>query len=296
METKLTSIEHQTRTLQEVNEKLTRLTTRVERSEEKMTEIENKVIDLDGNLQGCSNLFDGLKEKSEKVSTDLKELGSRVSCTEVDGRSMTMQMNSLVRRCEEMEEKVKDQQCRSMKYNIIFSGIQESEGNEDCEKIIKEFIAEKLKVEGEIPLVNVHRIGNRSKARRGGRPRSIIAKFLYYKDMQRVKGAGKQLKGTSFGMNEQFPAEVEEVRKKLYPIAKEERRKGKKVVLLRDRLYVEDELIIPERYEWPQHRSDASARPPRPPPRHKRTRYNGSTPDRSVSFGGAMASTPYVNS
>ena len=170
-----------------MNEKLTKLTTRVERSEVKMTEIENKVIDLEGNLQGCSNLFDGLKDKSDKVSTDLKDLGARVSCTEYDGRSMTMQMNSLVRRCEEIEEKVKDQQCRSMKYNIIFTGIQESEGSEDCEKIIKEFIAEKLKVEGDVPFMNVHRIGNRSDARRGGRPRSIKAKFLYYKYIQRVK-------------------------------------------------------------------------------------------------------------
>ena len=156
--------------------------------------------------------------------------------------------------------------------------------------MIKDFIASKLKVDGDILIVNAHRIGNPSESRRRGRPRSLIAKFLYFKDMSRVKRAGRNLRGTSYGMNEQFPVEVEERRKKLYPIAKAERRKGKKVVLVRDKLFVENEAVDLDEYPYT---APATVRPC-PPPRRKRARV-GSTPDNSSSFSEVRASTPYVN-
>ena len=130
-----------------------------------------------------------------------------------------------------------------MKYNLIFTGIQE-ERDEDCEKVVKDFIASKLKVDGDIPIVNAHRIGNPSESRR----------------------------------------------KKLYPIAKAERRKGKKVVLVRDKLFVENEAVDPDEYPYT---APATVRPC-PPPRRKRARV-GSTPDNSSSFSEVRASTPYVN-
>ena len=59
-----------------------------------------------------------------------------------------------------------------------------------------------------------------------------------------VKSSGRFLKDTPYGINEQFPAEIEERRRQLYPIMKEEKRKKSKVVLVRDKLYVNDELIV----------------------------------------------------
>ena len=48
-------------------------------------------------------------------------------------------------------------------------------------------------------------------------PRPIIAKFERYKDKEYVKmQAPNKLKGKRFGVNEQYPKEVEEVRKTLY--------------------------------------------------------------------------------
>ncbi|CAC5411232.1 ANPEP [Mytilus coruscus] len=85
---------------------------------------------------------------------------------------------------------------------------------------------------------NVHRFGRRSE--NGTRP--IVAKFLYFSDLEMVKKAGKNLKGSDYGVNEQFPPEIEQRRRRLYPIMKEERRKRAKVVLNRDKLYVNDEL------------------------------------------------------
>ncbi|KAH3836492.1 hypothetical protein DPMN_109863 [Dreissena polymorpha] len=47
------------------------------------------------------------------------------------------------------------------------------------------------------------------------------------------------LKGTPYGINEQFPEEIEATRRKLYLILRQARRDNKKAVLVRDRLYVD---------------------------------------------------------
>ena len=41
------------------------------------------------------------------------------------------------------------------------------------------------------------------------KPRVIVAKFTYFKDRERVRKLAKRLKGTNFGVQEQFPEEIE---------------------------------------------------------------------------------------
>ena len=51
----------------------------------------------------------------------------------------------------------------------------------------------------------------------------IIAKFEHFKQKEMVKSKGKERKGTQFGMIDQFPREINERCKALYPIMKENR-------------------------------------------------------------------------
>ncbi|KAK3096070.1 hypothetical protein FSP39_022722 [Pinctada imbricata] len=164
-----------------------------------------------------------------------------------------------------------------MKYNLIFHGITEADVGtiEDSESVLKCFIGRNLNIEDDIPMANVHRIGRRDDRRRDGKPRPIIAKFVHYKDLMNVKRSAKRLKNTNYGISEQYPSEIEDVRRKLFAIAKAERSKGRRAYVVKDRLYVDHELIDPETYVFGR----ASTVTPRPPPRHKRPR-TGSTPDR----------------
>ncbi|CAG2187613.1 unnamed protein product [Mytilus edulis] len=149
-----------------------------------------------------------------------------------------------------LNDKLIDMQCRSMKYNLIFSGIEEHR-DEDCEDKLRRFIYQDMRIEHRLEFGNVHRFG---------------------KNM--VKRAGKNLKGTHYGVNQQFPAEIEEKRRKLYPIMKAERKNNSKVVLIRDKLYVNDELVTVSNDEAP--REEPRQTPIRP---KKRSRVS-STPDR----------------
>lgn len=85
----------------------------------------------------------------------------------------------------------------------------------------------------------VHRLG----ARGGTRPRPIVAKFEHFKQKELVKSKGRELKGTSFGMNDQFPKEINNRRKMLYPILKQHRQKGKRASLVADKLYIDGQLF-----------------------------------------------------
>ena len=59
-------------------------------------------------------------------------------------------------------------------------------------------------------------------------PRPIIAKVSFFKDKQQIKSCIKQLpRGKRFGVADDFPKEVDEIRKELYPVLKQAKRDHK---------------------------------------------------------------------
>ncbi len=93
-----------------------------------------------------------------------------------------------------------------MRDNLVFSGIPES-AEEDPEVTVKTFIKTYLKLPEDtvenICFERVHRMG--AKKPGAPRPRPIVAKFGYFKQKEQVKSRGRELKGTDFSVNDQFP-------------------------------------------------------------------------------------------
>lgn len=58
-----------------------------------------------------------------------------------------------------------------------------------------------------------------------------------------VSQNAKHLKGTSHRISEHFSEEIANERKKLYPELKKAKSEGKRVKLIRDKLYVEGQLF-----------------------------------------------------
>ena len=109
-----------------------------------------------------------------------------------------------------------DLQCRSMKYNLIFTGLGGEGRGEDIESKLKVFLNIKLGINWNIEFKNVHRFGKFMK----GKNRPIVARFLYENNRVAVRDNAFKLKGTEFGIQEQFPQVIDERRKSLYPIMK----------------------------------------------------------------------------
>jgi hypothetical protein len=57
-----------------------------------------------------------------------------------------------------------------------------------------------------------------------------------------AKNMGRELRNTDFGMNDHFPTEINERRKKIYPIMKEKRCLNQRVSMVMDKLYINGQL------------------------------------------------------
>ena len=78
-------------------------------------------------------------------------------------------------------------------------------------------------------------------------PKKIVAKVSYFKDREYIRlNASKRLKGSQIYVNEQFPPEIEEKRRKLYPILRQAKKDKKRAKLVRDTLYIEGKEYVPE--------------------------------------------------
>ncbi|CAC5366581.1 unnamed protein product [Mytilus coruscus] len=140
-----------------------------------------------------------------------------------------------------LEEHIVDLQCRSIKNNLIFPGI-DFQREEQVEEKLKSFLYYELKIDQKIEFGNCHRFG---KLGLNG-IRLIVARFIYRKDLETVLNRTYHLRGKPFGIKEQFSGEVEARRKKLYPVMKKARQDGKRVNLARDQLYIDGKEFIAE--------------------------------------------------
>ncbi|KAK3094866.1 hypothetical protein FSP39_007262 [Pinctada imbricata] len=246
---KLDDMDRRMMKLEEIFSKMENLEVRVKKTEMEISEAKREVKelqksqrDIDTCLDGYGNFFDGFKE-------DLLELKSQTDCTKkavTQAESSVADLKSEVE-CtrDELREDVLDLKCRSMRDNLLFYGIPEEDG-EDCEESITELVSDKMKIRKVVRFERVHRVGRRRVGNHRGPPRPIVAKFSSYKDRDLVrKQAPRTLRGSNIWVQEQFPPEIEQRRKALYPVMKEERRKNNKVRLVRDRLYINGTEYIP---------------------------------------------------
>jgi hypothetical protein len=106
---------------------------------------------------------------------------------------------------------------------------------------LRGFLHHELEINYRIEFENVHRFKTRSGDNR--RP-PIVARFLYHSDLRFVLKNANKLRGKPFGIREQFPFEIEQRRRILYPIIKDAKRTNQQVTLVRDRLYINNELYV----------------------------------------------------
>ncbi|XP_053383743.1 uncharacterized protein LOC128549967 [Mercenaria mercenaria] len=134
-----------------------------------------------------------------------------------------------------------------MRNNLVFTNIPEAPTGttEDCEKVLKGFLVEKMKIAQDlvtqIQFDRVHRIG----PKRGDlRCRNIIAlKFTLYKEKEYVRKQWKSLSGTRHQVYEQFPKKIVEKRRQLVPKMKAARRDGKQAWIVYDKLFIDGKQV-----------------------------------------------------
>lgn len=230
--------------------------------------IHSKVAEID-NIKSSLNF---ISVKMSNIETDVKELRSRIDTVETGTQYLSNSVEGLTRDQTTMQRNVDsvygeiahmrreneaigacnvkiqsdlcDLQSRSMRNNLLFYGFDEEQFNadhyvhEDCSSKILHFCEEKLHIHNakeKIIIDRAHRVG-----KRGNKARPIVVRFPLFKHREEIRFSSRALKGSQFGISEQFPKEIQEKRKVLIPIMKRARLDGKKANIVVDKLFIDN--------------------------------------------------------
>lgn len=209
--------------------------------QKKMREQENSIKDLQIQLD---TMKDSSTENVQKTQTDIIKVNTEIKrhSTMIEGISKSM--SHIRRERADIDEKITDLQFRSMKMNLVFTGLGGETREEDTLQKLRCFLENELQISKHIEFGNVHRFG-RFQWRKD---RPIVARFLYQADLDVIIARASWLRGTRFGVHRQYPAAMEERRRILIPIMRQYRDEGAHVKLVRDRLYVNGERFDPADY------------------------------------------------
>ncbi|XP_061173532.1 uncharacterized protein LOC133182697 [Saccostrea echinata] len=226
--------------------KLDKIESELDKINKDISKIDNRMLSLEkvSGQQGDSlNFMAQQIEDLNKVrkTVDVENLGKEMKRQEKMIELMSRNLENIRRDRDEMSDQVSDLQWRSMKSNLVFSGLGGETNNEDNEAKLRDFLQYELGIGHYIQFGNVHRFGKHIR----GKNRPIVARFLYNKERDMVKDRGYMLKNKPYGIREQFPAKIEDRRKQLLPEVKRLREEGNRVKLVRDKLIVNGELYNP---------------------------------------------------
>ena len=200
--------------------------------------------------QNISELFKAIQTMKEELST-LREMAAHTTNSGNSNFTMPNEFDRLRQEnaqlkaeIHELQRKFTNLDGQSRRENLLFDGITESDKEtwSDSENKIRDILS-KMEVPNhrDVKLERVHRKGEKN----NDRPRTIIAKFSYYKDRENVWQKRFNLKSSNIWISEDFSAEVNKARQQLYPCLREGLRlkkdpnSGIKSVSLRvDKLYV----------------------------------------------------------
>ena len=106
---------------------------------------------------------------------------------------------------------------------------------------------DKLKIPEEdieqIRFERVHRIPTKNTSQgQNSKPKPIIAKFSFFQDNEYVWSFGKNLKNTNISLANDFPREIDEIQKTLYPILKKAKQKKQTAYFKVDKLIINGQI------------------------------------------------------
>ncbi|XP_065640541.1 uncharacterized protein LOC136073104 [Hydra vulgaris] len=179
------------------------------------------------------------KSKIKNIEKDLNEIKDSLSFQENKTlenishlkKYYDNQINTLYKKSIDLEN-------RSRRNNLRIDGLKESPGEswEDCEKEVKKFFNNQLKISKEVVIERAHRIGQK----KDNKPRTIVLKLLNFHDKNKILNSLTHLKGTGIYMNEDFAQETIEHRRKLWEEVKKLRSEGKYAILKYDKIFSRD--------------------------------------------------------
>ena len=180
-----------------------------------------------------TSFIEATNTRIDSVIKEVQALKTSLEFTQAEFKTI-MDANPVERlgafetKIEALVDKVDDLENRSRRNNLLFEGIDEDnfrrETWKQAEEKLQDIISNNLEINDELPIERAHRVG---KKRDDGKPWPIAAKFLNYKDREKVLQARKKLKGSKIVIREDISDKVKAKQKELIPKMLDARRNGK---------------------------------------------------------------------
>ncbi|VDI28479.1 Hypothetical predicted protein [Mytilus galloprovincialis] len=237
---KLSSIDELTKKIGNFEISVKSLTKTVEKGSKRIDEVEKSMEFMNQNFESSKSDSEYLKTTITEIKSEHGEMINGFDCLRAD--------------MDELHERHVDLQIRSMRENLVFSGIpelSENEPSEQTEDIIKDFMkSSNMKMDIVMDFQRAHHdLEKKTQIKIDDRDtymtRPIVCRFKNFKDRELVRSFARNLKDTKFGVNEQFPKEVNDRRKLLWPYYKEAKKQGQKTHFKRDKLFINGKEIGP---------------------------------------------------
>ena len=212
-----------------------RLETKIEKLQTENISMKHDIADLNKAMAFQNESFEEKTKKVDELLQDVKKNSNN---------------NTFLKtRNEELEDKVSDLEDRSRRNNLRFDGIIEEEGEswEITESKVMNVIKQDLNIEENIKIERAHRSGRiyRQDNSKNDK-RTIVIKFLNYKDKERVLHTYRKVKlwESKIFVNEDFSRKTMLKRKELFQQAKELKASGVKVKVVYNRLVYETPISV----------------------------------------------------
>lgn len=208
---------------------------------EKLDAIEVAVNNFQKSFEKLERRLQVLEEDNDNIKQDVQDLKTNLNANEVDKNTtderiqkiqdnVDAQLATLEIQNSELREKLKlveDKhlylEAYSRRENLRFESIPEDATNkEDTETALRSFMETHLGFcdAATVEIQRVHRVGKK----KDDKPRTIIARFLRFKDVEKLLSLGHRLRGTNYKVYQDLPLEIVERRKKLMDTFKKAKR------------------------------------------------------------------------
>ena len=190
-------------------------------------------------MQRISAIVDEMRGEQKKTKLDIEELQKENINLKAKFQFMESRLLGVEQTQTKLQERAIEAQFRSMRNNLTFYGIPETDRNENTKQVVMDFLVLYLKIdpsvfqwrpEGLVWITRAHRFG---KSGPKGGPRPIVA--VFEDGMGTVLRNGKHLAGTKYIISKQLPPELTEEKRMVQPIFRNAKSQGKRPKVRRSR-------------------------------------------------------------
>ena len=239
------------KTLEEINWKLGKLDAiqitvndvqaSLQKLEGRIQKLECSQTTANRDIENLTESFKATEKQQQKSAASLKDHREKTSLALTDLQKANEDPQAKLK---EIEDRNLYLEAYSRRENIIFENILQATDKEDTESVLRTFLEMELgyKDANTVEIQRVHRLG---KKRDDEKPRSIIAKFLRYKDCEEILAMGSRLRGSTFRMYQDLPYEIVARRRRQMNTFKEARKNNIPASFSRaqpDKLFIKGKL------------------------------------------------------